>query len=133
ALALRVSMEEERARQAAAASQAGDGQGSEAAAATPAASAPAGEVEAMDEDDLLQQALALSMQTEEGGDGAGGAVQPTPMAGLTQGVTPRAPMRGGVAMQGEEDELEDPELALALQMSMAEEQPREKKADEESK
>lgn len=76
ALALRVSMEEERARQAAAAAAAaqqtgGEGAGAEGEGAA-AEQAPGGEAEAegmaidaMDEDALLQQALALSMQVEQ--------------------------------------------------------------------
>lgn len=99
ALALRMSVEEERARQAALqAAEQGDGQQpTDAAAPEQAAHQTAEEnegVEAMDEDTLLQQALALSMQ-------------------------------GGVENQTNNQEeapplqVDDPELAMALQMSMA--------------
>ncbi|KAL4854411.1 26S proteasome non-ATPase regulatory subunit 4 [Chlorella vulgaris] len=89
ALALRVSMEEERARQAAAtaaADQQGGGEATPAAgaaaveAATPVAAAGGGEAEgmaidAMDDDMLLQQALALSMQVEQEEMQEGGAAE----------------------------------------------------------
>lgn len=140
ALALRVSMEEERARQAAATAAAGGAAagGEGAAAETPAPAAPEGQaaaagadeegdtggVEAMDEDELLQQALALSMQVE----------QPTPEpATFGAAATPAAPAKAAAepvqeaAPAVDEDaamlEVDDPELALALQMSMAEAQP----------
>jgi len=126
-----VSIEEERARQAAAAG-AGAGEGEEGgsgpppvegiAAATPAAEVeePTGAghdgVEAMDEDALLQQALALSMQTE----------QATPAASQAAATTPAAPAKGNDAPADEAmAEVDDPELALALQMSMVESQPQE--------
>ena len=115
ALALRVSMEEERARQqankdAAAAGEGGDagasgsggGQAEEAGAdkaaapAAAAAAAAADDVEMMDEDVLLQQALAMSMGQPGGAAGAGGGDE--------------------AAMEVNEEE--DPELAMALKMSM---------------
>lgn len=75
ALALRVSMEEERARQAAAAAaaQQAGGEGAGASGAGAAAEQAAGgeaaaedmTIDAMDEDALLQQALALSMQVDQ--------------------------------------------------------------------
>ena len=97
AMALRISMEEERARQEAAASA--DGAAAEAspeAAEAPAASTPktpeAPTDDAMDEDDaLLQEALAMSMKEDEGA-----TVEPAAM---------------------EEDE-DDDEMKLALAMSM---------------
>lgn len=140
ALALRVSVEEERARQAAAAAAAGgsggaaEGEGgaaavepaTAAAAATPeTAAAPGGEegddgVQDMDEDALLQQALALSMQVE----------QPTPAASQGPAATPAAPAKSEAptpataAAPPTEDEamleIDDPELAMALKMSMEE-------------
>uniref|UniRef100_A0A1D1ZXE9 26S proteasome non-ATPase regulatory subunit 4 homolog n=1 Tax=Auxenochlorella protothecoides TaxID=3075 RepID=A0A1D1ZXE9_AUXPR len=133
ALALRVSMEEERARQAAATGGAEPGAEAGATEAAPAATpapraaapVPAGEaddVEAMDEDVLLQEALALSMQAE----------QPTPAAATAAAVTPAAPVkeeapRPAPPAREEEEGMEedDPELALALQMSLAEEHTRE--------
>jgi 26S proteasome regulatory subunit N10 len=128
ALALRVSIEEERARQAAAA--VGEAAPvNEAAAATPAAAGAAGEMatvpegepalEAMDEDALLQEALALSMQIDQ----ATPAVPAVPAAS----AAPAAPSKALEANAEEEDDamldVDDPELALALQMSMAEAQP----------
>jgi len=96
AMALRISMEEERARQEAAASA--DGAAAEASepAEAPAASTPktpeAPTDDAMDEDDaLLQEALAMSMKEDEGA-----TVEPAAM---------------------EEDE-DDDEMKLALAMSM---------------
>lgn len=124
ALALRVSMEEERARQAAATGGAEPGAEAGATEAAPAATpapraaapVPAGEaddVEAMDEDVLLQEALALSMQAE----------QPTPAAATAAAVTPAAPVkeeapRPAPPAREEEEGMEedDPELALALQV-----------------
>ncbi|KAK9810221.1 hypothetical protein WJX72_006946 [[Myrmecia] bisecta] len=107
ALALRVSLEEERARQnataAAAAREGGEGTsaaageaGGEAAATAPAAG---GDIaEPMDEDALLQQALAMSMAVDQPGDGA-----------------PQAPAGGGDATMADADD----DLARALRMSMA--------------
>ena len=97
AMALRISMEEERARQEAAASA--DGAAAEAspeAAEAPAASTPktpeAPTDDAMDEDDaLLQEALAMSMKEDEGA-----TVEPAAM----------------------EDDEDDDEMKLALAMSM---------------
>lgn len=113
ALVLRMSMEEERARQEAAARAQAEGGGGEGAAAAQAeggdaaqgpsgegAAAPAaGEAEAMEMDDdaLLQQALAMSMA------GAEGAAAPAAEA-------PPAAEAGGEPM--------DADLALALQMSV---------------
>jgi len=97
AMALRISMEEERARQEAAASA--DGAAAEASPAAPtepAASTPktpeAPTDDAMDEDDaLLQEALAMSMKEDEGA-----TVEPAAM----------------------EDDEDDDEMKLALAMSM---------------
>lgn len=99
ALALRMSVEEERARQAALqASEQGEGQqDAEAAAPQQEAPQPVEEddgIDAMDEDTLLQQALALSMQ------------------GATENQT-------GNQEELPSLEVDDPELAMALQMSMA--------------
>ena len=151
ALALRVSMEEEKARQAAQAQAAGgeggegEGEGSgsgEAAAASgeegTAAKAAGGDggeemmVDAMDEDALLQQALAMSMTGTGGGNAAKtpAADAPTQMQQQQRATPPAAPTKAGggdVAM----DEIDDPELALALQMSMAETQPGEEKKEDE--
>lgn len=126
ALALRVSMEEERARQEAAAKNEGgeasgaageDAANAATAAAgaettTPAAVAPAAgggqdtEATPMDEDALLQQALAMSMM---GGSDSGAAA-----AAATPAAAAAPTSAGDINMD------EDPELALALQMSMAE-------------
>ena len=105
ALALRVSLEEERARQnaaAAAAQEGGDAAATGAPSAEPTA-APAADAapEPMDEDALLQQALAMSMQ--EGESDAAAPLEPA----------------GGTAPDTNMFE-EDAELQLALQMSMAE-------------
>jgi len=98
AMALRISMEEERARQEAAASA--DGAAAEAspeAAEAPAASTPKtpeapDNDDAMDEDDaLLQEALAMSMKEDEGA-----TVEPAAM----------------------DDDEDDDEMKLALAMSM---------------
>ena len=100
AMALRISMEEERARQEAAASA--DGAAAEAspeAAEAPAASTPktpeAPTDDAMDEDDaLLQEALAMSMKEDEGA-----TVEPAAM---------------------EDDDDEEMKLALAMSMQQSE-------------
>ncbi len=141
ALALRISIEEERAREAAAAAGSAAAAEGEAAApdaggvtATPeaaAAPAEAGDdgVQDMDEDALLQQALALSMQVE----------QPTPAASQGPAATPAAPSKSEApgaagptpgttaaapAPSPADDEamleIDDPELAMALKMSMEE-------------
>ena len=99
AMALRISMEEERARQEAAASA--DGAAAEAspeAAEAPAASTPKtpeAPQDAMDEDDaLLQEALAMSMKEDEGA-----TVEPAAM---------------------EDDDEEEMKLALAMSMQQSE-------------
>lgn len=105
ALAIRVSLEEERARQnaaaAAAAAAASDGTAQPAAtpqatpsASAPAAAAPPADVE-MDDDALLQQALAMSMEVEQ-------AEKTEPVPDTS------APMF----------DAEDEELQMALQLSM---------------
>ncbi|GMH43442.1 hypothetical protein BSKO_11364 [Bryopsis sp. KO-2023] len=104
ALALRVSMEEERARQNRAAEEAtaktggGEGSGAEAAKESGAKDGEKATGDDMDEDDpeLLQKALAISMQAM-GGEGAS---------------TAQGSGEGDVTM------VDDPDLALALQMSM---------------
>jgi 26S proteasome regulatory subunit N10 len=108
AMALRISMEEERARQEAAAAEGGaapaDGAAAEASPAASTEDAPAASTpktpeapdneDAMDEDDaLLQEALAMSMKE----DTEGATVEPAAM---------------------EEDDEEDEEMKLALAMSM---------------
>jgi len=117
ALALRVSMEEERARQEALSKQKAEGEGGEASAsgqtdaamqdtpaptgaatATPVAATPAQDV-VMDDDALLQQALAMSMQE---------------VAGVQ---TPAATAAAPTTMDAS---YESNELELAIQMSMAE-------------
>lgn len=98
ALALRISMEEERARVEAAAAE-----GNEAKEQDNVEEG-GNEVEAMDEDTLLQQALALSMQ-----GGGGDAAQD-----MNKEEQEDAP--------AEDVEVDDPELALALQMSMGDQQ-----------
>ena len=105
AMALRISMEEERARQEAAAAETpADGAAAEASPAASTEEAPAASTpktpeapdndDAMDEDDaLLQEALAMSMKE----DTEGATVEPAAM---------------------EEDDEEDEEMKLALAMSM---------------
>ena len=97
ALALRMSVEEERARQAALqASEQGEGQ-QNPGAVEQEASQPVEDnngIEAMDEDTLLRQALALSMQGTVENQTSNQEEPPTL-------------------------EVDDPELAMALQMSMA--------------
>ncbi|KAG7673779.1 hypothetical protein Ndes2526B_g02751 [Nannochloris sp. 'desiccata'] len=159
ALALRVSIEEERARQAAATAAAGgsgavaveggagpEAGGGGAVAATPeAAAAPrgAGEegddgVQDMDEDALLQQALALSMQVEQPTPAASQGPTATPAApAKSEAPTPAGPTPGTTAAAAppappaNDDEamleIDDPELAMALKMSMEESKEEEKK------
>lgn len=119
ALALRVSMEEERARQAQQAAGGGGGAAAEAAA-PPEAMA----VDALDEDALLQQALALSMQVDQPTPAPSGVLAPTPAAPAKAAAPVAEP---APAPPADEDmgDIEDPELALALQMSMAEQQQQE--------
>ena len=101
ALALRMSVEEERARQAA--QQNKETQQTPAVGdASTAGKGVDNDVEAMDEDTLLQEALALSMQ---GGQDS-------------QPQQERQEATEGVTME----DIDDPDLALALQMSMAEAQ-----------
>lgn len=127
ALALRMSMEEERARQSAAAGSS-EGQDKTDAPKDDATARKEGGsqtretggdgLEAMDEDTLLQQALAMSM----GGEVEAG--QATPLASTVQATTPAAPEKQqDEAEKDAEMEEMDPELALALQLSMAQEQP----------
>lgn len=103
ALALRVSMDEQRARQQA--ENPGD-----AAAADPAAPAAAPAADATNEEALLQRALAMSMDTTEGDEAAPAA---------------RAQGRDLASMTEEE------QIAYAMQMSMAD-LPGEEPAKEES-
>lgn len=104
ALALRISMEEERARVEAAAAEGNEPkEGEDKADAVEEEPKEENEVEAMDEDTLLQQALALSMQ-------GGGGDAPQEMD-----------KEEGAAVD-EDVEVDDPELALALQMSMGDQQ-----------
>jgi 26S proteasome regulatory subunit N10 len=160
ALALRISIEEERARQAAAnPGETGPGEGATVgqdvmiSTAGPAenlgnakeSDIGAGEgLEAMDEDTLLQQALALSMQTESGDTNAyiGGTPHQETRAGGS--ASPGAPSKaaepstvGGQISSHQIDDMglmeDDPELALALQMSLAQDQPDENMDDEEAK
>lgn len=117
ALALRISMEEERARVEAAAAEGNEPkEGEDKAAAVEEEPKEENEVEAMDEDTLLQQALALSMQ-------GGGGDAPQEMD-----------KEEGAAVD-EDVEVDDPELALALQMSMGDQQqpPSSSKDDDEKK
>mmetsp|Transcript_3435 Transcript_3435/g.9947 ORF Transcript_3435/g.9947 Transcript_3435/m.9947 type:complete len:442 (+) Transcript_3435:112-1437(+) len=137
AMALRVSLEEERARQGAA----GEGQAAESAA-TPAGTAAAdgggGGEEPMDEDALLQQALAMSMDVDEPAPAGGMSEAPaqTPAASSAPAATPAAPQKppapaepsvsaaqpaGDAHEESAADlleEVDDPELAAALAMSM---------------
>lgn len=106
ALALRISMEEERARVEAAAEGNEAKEGEDKAAAVEE-EPKEDEVEAMDEDTLLQQALALSMQ-----GGGGDAAQDMD----------KEDQNGEEAPVDDDVEVDDPELALALQMSMGDQQ-----------
>lgn len=113
AMALQVSLEEERARQAAAAGGGGEGAagdaaagGGEAAAAAPAAGAAAGVADMdMDEDAVLQRALAMSMAVDEPAAASG----PTPAA-----PSKAAPPRDTPMVDGDIDD--DLQKALALSM-----------------
>jgi len=109
ALALKVSMEEERARQEAA--RKAEGSQTETpsqpttAAQTPSTEVQMGEAE-MDDEDLLQQAIAMSMQAEKATATGAGAT-----AGV--GATPTVPATTqDIQMEDDED------LRLAMQMSM---------------
>lgn len=110
ALALRISVEEERARQAALQGSQNQEAGDEMAGAGEEGQAEALEdqVEAMDEDTLLQEALALSMQ--------GGSDTKAEEEGNKQGSNEKDQN----TEPEDQIEVDDPELALALQMSMAE-------------
>uniref|UniRef100_A0A7R9VRB5 26S proteasome non-ATPase regulatory subunit 4 homolog n=1 Tax=Chlamydomonas euryale TaxID=1486919 RepID=A0A7R9VRB5_9CHLO len=141
ALALRVSLEEERARQNAAAAAAatpggaGTAAPADASEATPAAggSAPApgaapgaGDME-LDEDALLQQALAMSMQAEK--TDASDSATPAPPA--PPAITPAAPGAPPPAAGGADGmDVEDEELKMALALSMQDAGPDEKKEEE---
>lgn len=110
ALALRISVEEERARQAALQGSQNQEAGDEMADPGQEGQAEANEdqVETMDEDTLLQEALALSMQ--------GGSDTKAEEEGNKHESNEK-----DTSMEPEEQiEVDDPELALALQMSMAE-------------
>lgn len=107
ALALRISMEEERARVEAAAAEGNEAKEGEDKAAAVEEEPKEDEVEAMDEDTLLQQALALSMQ-----GGGGDAAQDMD----------KEDQNGEEAPVDDDVEVDDPELALALQMSMGDQQ-----------
>lgn len=113
ALALRVSMEEERARQEASAS----GTQAPGPAETPAPMAAAppdeGGVEDMDEDALLQEALALSMAVDQTP-----AATPAPEQTPAPAATPAGPVKEArpPVVDEDMDEEMDPELALALQV-----------------
>jgi len=110
-MALRISAEEERQRQEREAARTAGDSGVPAAAPTgepAAAPAAMGAAMADDEDDMLQQALAMSMAQ----------AQPQATAGETEapkGEAPASATKAGDAM----DEDEDEELKLAMQMSVA--------------
>ncbi|CAE7172980.1 RPN10 [Symbiodinium pilosum] len=142
ALALRISMEEERARQQAAGGEAPAGGEAAPAGQAPAAAAPApasGEtapaaslpvapdaavMEAMgmeDMDDELRQALLLSMQEMDGGSAAPAAAPATaPAANTAPAATaPASQAPAAAGLEGMEDM--DDELRQALLLSMQEE------------
>lgn len=115
AMALRVSMEEERARQeraaaaqATAAAESSEGKEEEKgdAAAGGDAAADAADEEMNDEDALLQQALAMSMAEGVGGESGSAAAEGTSTAA------------GEKMDTGGDDEDEDEAIQMALQMSM---------------
>jgi len=116
AMALRISAEEERQRQerenaaSGAAAESGGDALPQSSFETPAA-ATAGGGEAMDEDDLLQQALAMSMQ-----QAAPAAATPAPAAAPAVGTDVSPGTMQAIGAMDEEDE----ELKLAMSMSMAE-------------
>jgi 26S proteasome regulatory subunit N10 len=109
AMALRVSMEEERARQervaAAAAAASGDTDMPDAAAAAESAASVAAAAGLSDEEALLQQALAMSMNENDPDDD----------------IPDSKPSTGGANVGNDEMEEEDDDEAMqmALQMSMA--------------
>jgi len=114
AMALRVSMEEERARQermtAAAAAETASGEESKDAEMQDAAAPPAASPSAMDlglseEEALLQQALAMSMNENE------------PKEGGTEEDTKPAAAAAAASMETEEDD-EAAAMQIALQMSL---------------
>lgn len=117
AMALRVSMEEERARQERAAAAAATTQGGGDAEMTDSASAaalPAG-LEMSEEEALLQQALAMSMNENDPRDEA-----------ATEDSKPAA------QMETEEVDDEDAAMQMALQMSMqTDEEPKEESKSEQ--
>ncbi len=108
AMALRISAEEERQRQERQ-SKASEAEGEGAVAQTPAAATTAAGGDAMDEDNLLQQALAMSMQQAA-------ASTPARPAAPAGGVDISPGTLAAVQAMDEEDE----ELKLAMSMSMAE-------------
>lgn len=124
AMALRVSMEEERARQeraaAASAEESKDAEMTDAAAAPAAkeaaAAASGGDVEMSEEEALLQQALAMSMNENE------------PTTEETAAAEDTKPAAADAASTEEMDE--DAAMQMALQMSM---QTEEEKPKEEAK
>eukprot|EP00798_Chlamydomonas_sp_ICE-L_P015628 gene15628-21733_t len=124
ALALRVSLEEERARQNAAAGGAEGGADASGVAATPgAAAAPgAGDMD-LDEDALLQQALAMSIAVD-GTEAATPAATPA-AAAAAPGTAPGAPAPAPAPAADDMDGIEDEELRMALALSMEENEPSE--------
>ncbi|CAK0755276.1 hypothetical protein CVIRNUC_002362 [Coccomyxa viridis] len=113
AMALRVSMQEERSRQEAAAASSDAAQPAAAEDGAAGGATAEGEKAAdgampMDEDTLLQQALAMSMQVD------GGAAEPETPAPAQRKSAPAAATAPNTAML----ETDDEDLRLALQMSM---------------
>ncbi|KAK9813378.1 hypothetical protein WJX73_003916 [Symbiochloris irregularis] len=127
AMALRVSLEEERARQVAsggapggpdAATQGQDAAGAAAARDTAGAALPAGDP--MEDDALLQEALAMSMQEEQAAAAAAplSVLADAAAAETTTAAAPEAALPEDMDMDGM-----DEDLRAALQMSMQEVQP----------
>lgn len=124
AMALRVSMEEERARQQAAANEAKqqvEGHGDVSTASAAASEPPQGEIPGIDDEDaLLQQALAMSMREHA----ASTEAVHTTSQEVSRPVTseePPAPPPSSVDMQVTEDDNDDDDdetMQRALQMSM---------------
>jgi len=113
ALALKMSMDEERARQEAARIKEGGAPAAQTPAeSTPAVSQPAGDHMMADDDDdeLLRQAIAMSMVPTE-----------TAAPATTPAPTPAQPTTAAPAAQDAMEDLmdEDAEMRLALEMSMA--------------
>lgn len=118
AMALRISAEEERQRQERESKSTGEGTTASAGGdpfQTPSGAATAAGGDAMDEDEIFQQAIAMSMQEASGGATPATPAAVAPAAAAASGGMEVSP--GTMAAIGAMDE-EDEELKLAMQMSM---------------